>query len=87
MRKVPRPCKMPWSNGLIVEEASINSKYHEPTIQLLKFDNGTKAIRFCSYNKGKFNRSPLIIDEKDLRKLQNVIKKKKEIHRLISKLS
>jgi len=78
---------MPWSNGLIVEEASINSKYHEPTIQLLKFDNGTKAIRFCSYNKGKFNRSPLIIDEKDLRKLQNVIKKKKEIHRLISKLS
>ena len=62
MRKVPRPFKMPFGKGMVVEEASITSKYHEPTIQLLKFDNGDKVIRFCSHNKGKFNRSPLIID-------------------------
>lgn len=87
MRKVPRPFKMPWSNGMIVEEVSITSKYHEPTIQLLKFNNGGKAIRFCSYHEGRFSRSPLIIDEKDLRKLRNVIKKKNEIQKLISRLS
>ncbi len=65
MRKIPRSFKMPFGSGMIVEEASITSKYHEPTIQLLKFDNGDKVIRFCSYNKGKFSRSPLMIDEKD----------------------
>jgi len=87
MRKVPRPFKMPFGKGMVVEEASIISKYHEPTIQLLKFDNGDKVIRFCSYNKGKFNRSPLMIDEKDLRKLGNAIKREKEMSKLISRLS
>ena len=78
---------MPWSKGMVVEEASITSKYHEPTIQLLKFENGDKAIRFCSYNKGRFNRSPLIIDKKDLRRLRSEIVKGKEIRKLISQLS
>ena len=87
MRKVPRPFKMPWSKGMVVEEVSITSKYHEPTIQILKFENGDKAIRFCSYNKGRFNRSPLIIDEKDLRRLRSEIVKGKEIRKLISQLS
>jgi len=87
MRKVPRPFKMPFGKGMVVEEASITSKYHEPTIQLLKFDNGDKVIRFCSYNKGKFNRSPLMMDEKDLRKLGNAIKREKEMSKLISRLS
>ncbi len=87
MRKVPRPFKMPWGNGMVVKEVSITSQYHEPTVQLLQFDNGDRAIRFCSYNKGKFSRSPLMIDEKDLRKLGNTIKKEKEISKLISRLS
>ncbi len=87
MRKVPRPFKMPWGKGMVVEEVSITSKFHEPTIQLLKFENGDKAIRFCSYNKGRFNRSPLIIDKKDLRRLRSEIVKGKEIRKLISQLS
>ena len=87
MRKIPRPFKMPWSKGMVVEEVSITSKYHEPTIQLLKFENGDKAIRFCSYHKGRFNRSPLILDEKDLRRFRSKIVKGKEIRKLISQLS
>ncbi len=87
MRKVPRPFKMPWGNGIVVKEVSITSQYHEPTVQLLQFDNGDRAIRFCSYNKGRFSRVPLMIDEKDLQKLGSVIKKEKEISKLISKLS
>ncbi len=87
MRKVPRPFKMPWGKGMVVEEVSITSKYHEPTIQLLKFENGDKAIRFCSYNKGRFNRSPLIIDKKDLRRLLSKIVKGKFFLKLILQLS
>jgi len=78
---------MPFGSGMVVEEVSITSKYHEPTIQLLKFENGDKAIRFCSYNKGRFSRSPLMIDEKDLRRLRSEIVKGKEIRKLISQLS
>ena len=78
---------MPFGSGMVVEEVSITSKYHEPTIQLLKFENGDKAIRFCSYNKGRFSRSPLMIDEKDLRQLRSEIVKGKEIRKLISQLS
>jgi len=44
MRKIPRPFKMPWGGGMVVEEVSIVSKYHEPTIQLLQFDSGDKVI-------------------------------------------
>jgi len=87
MRKVPRPFKMPWGNGMVVKEVSITSKFHEPTVQLLQLDSGEKAIRFCSYNKGRFSRVPLMIDEKDLRKLGSAIKKEKEISKLISRLS
>jgi len=35
MRMIPRPFKMPFGNGMVVEEASITSRYHEPTVQLL----------------------------------------------------
>ena len=87
MRKIPRPFKMPWGKGMVVEEAYVISKYHEPTIQLLQFNNGDKVIRFCSYNKGKFSRAPLMIDEKDLRRLGKVTLKKKELWKIISKLS
>jgi len=78
---------MPWGKGMVVEEAYVISKYHEPTIQLLQFNNGDKVIRFCSYNKGKFSRAPLMVDEKDLRRLGKVTLKKKELWKIISKLS
>ena len=86
MRKVPRPFKMPWGDGMVVEEVSVASKYHEPTIQLIQFNNGYKVIRFCSYSHGRFSRSPLMIDEKDLRRLGKAATKAKKIQKLISRL-
>ena len=41
MRKIPRPFKMPWGKGMVIDEVSISSQYHEPTIQLLEFDMAT----------------------------------------------
>jgi len=87
MRKLPRPFKMPWGKGMVIDEVSISSKYHEPTIQLLEFDNGDKLLRFCSYSHGRFSRSPLMIDEKDLRRLVKAAAKSKQIRKLMSKLS
>ncbi len=56
-RELPRPFKMHWGSGMIVEEVSIKCAYHEPCIQLLKFDEGYETIRFCYYDlKGRFQR-------------------------------
>ncbi len=65
MRKIPRPFKMPWGKGMVIDEVSISSQYHE----------------------GRFSRSPLMIDEKDLRRLGKAIAKGKEIRKFVSKLN
>jgi len=80
-----------WGSGVIAEEAQIASEYHRPTIQLLSFTAGaaagTQAIRFCHYDHhGRFQRSPLIIDESDLPALRRALKETPRLKRLLAKL-
>lgn len=61
-RALPRPFTMPWGKGEIVEEATAVGEWHEPAIQLLRYDDGSLSIRFCHYDRrGRFQRSPLMI--------------------------
>ena len=56
---------MPWGNGEIIEEATAVGKWGEPAIQLLRYDDGSESIRFCQYDhRGRFRRSPLMVDAK-----------------------
>jgi hypothetical protein len=74
MAKAAKPGRefaLHWGSGFIEEEVQIETEHHRPTIQLLRFTEGaakgTREIRFCHYDhKGRFQRSPLIIDEADL---------------------
>ncbi|OLC16205.1 MAG: hypothetical protein AUH29_05705 [Candidatus Rokubacteria bacterium 13_1_40CM_69_27] len=80
-----------WGRGIIEEEAQIETKYHRPTIQLLKFTEGDAAgtyeLRFCHYDhRGRFQRSPLIVDVKDLPQLAAALQKTPKLRRLLSKL-
>src|SRR3989442_14831480 len=70
LRKVPRPFDLHWGKGVIAEEASVVTPFHEPTIQLLAFDDGSKSLRFCAYHKGSFARMPLIVGEEHLKALE-----------------
>jgi len=70
----------------VKEEAWVATPYHEPTIQLLQYDSGGRAIRFCSYERSRFNRFPLIVDEDYLTALGRVVRKNKELHRLLKHL-
>jgi len=68
-RKIPRPFAMPWGNGEIIEEATAVGEWSEPSIQLLRYEDGSVAVRFCQYDHcGCFRRSPMIVDAR-LRKL------------------
>ena len=68
-RKIPRPFAMPWGNGEIIEEATAIGEWSEPSIQLLRYEDGTLAVRFRQYDhRGRFRRSPMMVDA-HLRKL------------------
>ena len=74
-KRKQKPFSLHWGSGTVEEEVQVWTKYHRPTIQLLKFlegeASGTYEIRFCHYDhNGRFKRSPLIIDVNDLQKLR-----------------
>jgi len=80
-----------WGSGVVEEEARFGTPYHVPTIQLLKFTDGdakgSRAIRFCHYDtRGRFQRSPLIVDAKDLRTLARALDATPKLKKLIGTL-
>lgn len=80
-----------WGSGVIEEEVQIATPYHVPTIQLLHFlqgeAKGTYEIRFCHYDhRGRFQRSPLIVDEKALPELRRALLRAPKLRRLLGRL-
>jgi len=87
----PKGFAFHWGSGIVEEEVQIACQYHRPTIQLLKFTDGaakgTREIRFCHYDHhGRFQRSPLIIDEGDLGALKRALDGAPRLKRLLAKL-
>ena len=50
VRTLPRPFSLHWGNGRIVEEATYAGQHHQPSLQLLEFEDGSAAVRFCYYD-------------------------------------
>lgn len=95
MAKTPRAhsktFSLHWGSGIIEEEVQIVTPYHRPTVQLLKFTEGEAAgsyeIRFCHYDHhGRFQRSPLIIDEDAIPALREELKAAPRLRRLLAAL-
>lgn len=87
----PKTFALHWGSGVIEEEVQIISRYHRPTIQLLKFTageaSGTYEIRFCYYDhNGRFQRGPLIVGEHDLPALRRALAKAPRLKTLLSGL-
>ena len=80
-----------WGSGVVEEEAQIATPYHRPTLQLLKFTageaKGSYEIRFCTYDhSGRFQRMPLIIDERDVAPLRTALKSTPKLRKLLKRL-
>ena len=96
-KRAPKPAKpktfsLHWGSGIVEEEVRIETPHHRPTIQLLKFLDGAAAgtyeIRFCYYDRhGRFQRSPMILDAKDVRRMHDALKTAPKLKRLISALA
>lgn len=90
-RRVSRPFEMHWGRGEIIEEATFDGEYHQPTIQLLSYTEGEAAgsfsIRFCSYNhRGQFQRSPLMVSNDDLDGLRAALQETPELRDILRQL-
>jgi hypothetical protein len=83
---------LPWGNGVVEEEVQVEAEYHLPTIQLLRFTEGrakgTFEIRFCHYDhEGRFQRSPLIVDARDLRRLGRALQGAPKLRHLLTRMT
>lgn len=85
-RKVPRKFRFHWGQGIVKEEASTITPHHEPTIQLLVYDTGERAIRFCAYEGSRFRRFPLIVGEEHLEDLGVAVRGSPELRALLREL-
>ena len=66
-----------WGSGIIEEEVQIETAYHRPTIQLLKFTDGEAAgtyeLRCCHYDlRGRFRKEREILLREHLDAMQGV---------------
>ncbi len=90
-KRATKTFSLHWGSGVIEEEAQIETAYHRPTIQLLKFTDGhakgSYEIRFCTYSHaGGFQRMPLIIDERDLVPLRKALRSTPKLRTLLARL-
>ena len=86
-RRIPRDFNLHWGKGRIVEEASVEGQYHQPSIQLLEFEDGSLSVRFCYYNQhGRFQRSPLIMGKEDIDRLRDAVSENHRLRALLRKL-
>ena len=88
----PKTFNLHWGSGIVEEEATITTEYHQPSIQLLKFTDGeakgTYQVRFCFYNpRGRFQRAPMILGEADFGELKQALAQTPKLKRLIAKLA
>ena len=91
MRKKPKTFSLHWGSGIVEEEAQIQCEYHNPTIQLLRFTEGEAKgaleIRFCHYDHGgRFKRSPLILDAKDVPRFKRALEKTPKLKKLLAQM-
>ncbi|MGC8563187.1 MAG: hypothetical protein ACP5UZ_07450 [Thermoplasmata archaeon] len=93
-RRLPRKFEFPWGKGMISEEASIRCSISgqgfkdtwEPTIQLLQFDDGEIAVRFCVYGNGRLRRMPLILNNEQATRLASEIRSNRKLKLIVGKL-
>lgn len=87
-RPLPRPFSFHWGSGNVVEEAWMVGQWNEPAIQLLEYEDGSLTIRFCAYtHTGGFQRSPLMLDEKDIGDLRASLQDCPRLRRLLASLA
>jgi hypothetical protein len=89
---VPRPFKMHWGSGQIVEEARAQGHWTCPAIQLMRHDDGEAAgsysLRFCHFSHdGQFRRYPMMLADVDIDGLRDAVAQTPRIRELLLRIT
>ena len=83
----PRRFSLHWGAGEIREEVRVEGEHHRPALQLLAFDDGAEALRFCYYDhRGRFQRSPLIVGPAEIALLRAGVRRSPRLRALLRSL-
>ena len=86
-RTTPRPFDLHWGRGVIAEEATYTGEHHEPSIQLLEFEDGSLSVRFCYYDHaGRFQRSPLIVGKREIEAMGKALESTPRLRELLQEM-
>jgi hypothetical protein len=86
-RGTPRPFDLHWGRGQIAEEATYSGEHHEPSLQLLDFDDGSLSIRFCYYDHAsRFQRSPLVVGNAEIDGLGKALAETPRLRELLKEM-
>ena len=85
-RTVPRPFEFHWGKGMVVEEASTETRYNEPTIQLLEYEDGALSVRFCYYRGPRFGRGVLMMDQESLSEMREALAETPRLRELMRQM-
>ncbi|MBI4861863.1 MAG: hypothetical protein HY815_16640 [Candidatus Riflebacteria bacterium] len=55
--------ELPWGKARIIEVVNVAWTHHHPSLELLEFPDGRRALRFAAYFEGDPVRGPLVLDE------------------------
>ncbi len=87
-RKLPRGFEFHWGKGQVVEEASVKCRIGshdswEPTVQLLRYEDGSEMLRFCVFHGTRMSRMWPLMEEEVLSALSSEVKDCPGIRRML----
>jgi hypothetical protein len=87
-RQLPLTFVLHWGNGRIVEEATYAGQHHQPSLQLLEFEDGPAAVRFCYYDHaGSASAdSPFIVSNDEIAGLKDALAAAPRLRSLLREL-
>ena len=86
-RSTPRPFELHWGRGVIAEEATFAGEHHEPSVQLLEFEDGSESVRFCYFDHaGRFQRSPLIVGKGEMEGMRKALAQTPRLRELLREM-
>jgi len=87
----PKTFSFHWGGGIVAEEAQVRTEHHVPTLQLLRYTEGSlegqTAVRFAQYSlRGRFGRGPLIMAADEIGKMRASLRETPELRSLLKAL-
>lgn len=85
---MPRAANSWWGEGEVVEETFLPAPEPaaEPCLQLIRFADGRRAIRFAHYHGRRWGRDPLVVVEDEIEDLRKALREAPQLRALLGRL-